>query len=314
MFSVVIPYYKKPDYIKRCVDSVLAQTFDAFEIILVDDGSPDDGTNFLSLAYSPKVRVVRQENGGVSSARNTGIRQAQFPFVAFLDADDYWHPDYLSYVAALLKEQPQARIVGSHYTRDKAVLTDVPAPLSYFKFEHYFREAARNTYFFTSATVVARAFFETHEGFSPDLKGGEDIDVWIRAVLDGGEAFYIRNTLVYYSDEDVFQATNAMPDIDHTLAGRAHQKYAVLLRERRHPDFNRFISQYVYFRLYPYCYDRRYRERAHAILRQNAPRFLLLDLACRLPFPVGAALLRSSGGRKGLRNYMKFVIRHILSK
>ena len=93
--SVVIPLYNHSDTIQRCVDSVLGQGFEDFELIVVDDGSTDGGGDLVSGMQDSRVHLVMQENGGVSSARNRGIAEARGTIVAFLDADDEWNPDYL---------------------------------------------------------------------------------------------------------------------------------------------------------------------------------------------------------------------------
>lgn len=102
--SVIVPVYKVEPYLRRCVDSILAQTFSDIEIILVDDGSPDD-CGAICDEYAKKddrVRVIHQENGGVSAARNAGIRAAGGEQICFVDGDDLIHPDFCSYLSALL--------------------------------------------------------------------------------------------------------------------------------------------------------------------------------------------------------------------
>src|SRR5271165_7143352 len=91
LISVVIPTYNYGRYVPQAVESVLAQTFKDFEIIVVDDGSTDDTPQQLE-PYQDRIRVHKQANQGVSAARNAGVRLARAALVAFLDADDVWHP------------------------------------------------------------------------------------------------------------------------------------------------------------------------------------------------------------------------------
>jgi len=118
--SVVIPLYNKADVIVRTLDSVRNQTFRDFEVVIVDDGSTD-GSAILVEEYSDKyrseliIRLIRKVNGGVSSARNEGIRQARGKFVAFLDADDVWLPDHLSAVVSIVGRHSDAKAIASGY-------------------------------------------------------------------------------------------------------------------------------------------------------------------------------------------------------
>src|SRR5690606_955976 len=95
-FSVIIPLFNKEKYIKATLDSVFKQTFQDFEIIVINDGSTDNSENEVLKFDSSKIRYFKTENKGVSAARNFGINQAKGRFITFLDADDYWLPHFLS--------------------------------------------------------------------------------------------------------------------------------------------------------------------------------------------------------------------------
>ena len=102
--SVVVPVYNKGRYLRRAVDSVLAQSFTDFELILVDDGSTDDSLAVAREYTDPRVRVIRQANSGAGAARNRGIDEARATMVAFLDGDDEWVPAFLDQMMALVRE------------------------------------------------------------------------------------------------------------------------------------------------------------------------------------------------------------------
>ena len=99
MISIIIPVYKAEKYLHRCVESILAQTFTDFELLLVDDGSPDRSGDICDqyAAADPRVRVFHKPNGGVSSARNLGIDNARGEWITFVDADDYISPTYCEF-------------------------------------------------------------------------------------------------------------------------------------------------------------------------------------------------------------------------
>lgn len=113
--SVIVPVYRAEEYLNRCVDSILAQTFTDFEVILVDDGSPDHCGEICDdyARRDPRVRVFHKENGGVSSARNVGLDHARGEWIAFVDADDWILPHYLE---AILVEKDTDIIITNEFS------------------------------------------------------------------------------------------------------------------------------------------------------------------------------------------------------
>ena len=114
-FSVVIPLYNKAPYINCTIESVLAQTFKDFEVIVVDDGSSDGSAELVALVRDPRFRLTRQTNSGVSAARNKGIALARGDWVAFLDGDDWHHPRYLETLVAAQNAYPDADTVATEF-------------------------------------------------------------------------------------------------------------------------------------------------------------------------------------------------------
>jgi len=116
--SVIVPLYNKAAYLSRCLRSVFAQTHDDFETIVVDDGSSDGGGRLAESFSEPNLRVFRQENAGPGAARNRGLKEARGKYVAFLDADDEWLPQYLATSVRVLEQTPDAVAATSAYLED----------------------------------------------------------------------------------------------------------------------------------------------------------------------------------------------------
>ena len=167
MFSVIIPLYNKSPYIGRAIDSVLGQSFHEYEIIVINDGSTDGGDQLIEKKYSSHIKLIHQHNQGVSVARNTGIANANFNYVAFLDADDFWHPDFLLSVQIAISKDPSAGIIGTNHINidaDHALATEsslmnkeeVTPTAIYYNADEYFKQAVYNTLVWTSATIIKK--------------------------------------------------------------------------------------------------------------------------------------------------------------
>lgn len=304
--------YNKAPYIQRAIDSVLKQEFKEYEIIVVNDGSTDGGGGLVEKTYREQVKFFNQPNSGVSVARNFGIQQAQFPWIAFLDGDDYWHPQYLHLMAKAISENPEVGIIGAHY--DSHRLSEDPQ-LRYFLFKDYFKQAIRNTYFFTSATAVKKLFFEKKAGFDPKLKLGEDIDVWLRASLFFGDGIYIQNTLVYYGNEDSQRATQQNYFLEDTLIPKILDRdyYASSLEKSSCSltDFKAFRDKWIYFTLYPYFNLIENRIPIRNVLAKMDSKYLLVRTIYKLPSGLLHKLFKRRFFSKGFRDYMKFCFRYI---
>jgi len=113
--AVVMPLYNMEPYIERSLQSVFSQTFQPKEIVIVDDGSTDNSVEVVESLNCPLIRIVQQENAGVSAARNRGATEAQCEYVAFLDADDVWYPNHLEVTAHLIECYPQCGVFATLY-------------------------------------------------------------------------------------------------------------------------------------------------------------------------------------------------------
>jgi glycosyltransferase involved in cell wall biosynthesis len=199
--SVIIPAYATTRFIAEALDSVLAQTFDDYEIIVVNDGSPDTAELERVLhPYRDKIHYIVQENRGSSGARNTALRAARGSLVAMLDSDDRWHPDYLASQVAVLDRDPSADVVYPDAVRfDENGLRDERYSQSYpvggdVTFD---RVLARECQIY--GEVLARRDALIAVGMYDEvLRAGEDYDLWLRVLGAGKRIVYNDRVLAYY--------------------------------------------------------------------------------------------------------------------
>lgn len=192
MFSIVIPLYNKEKSISNTVLSVLAQTYTHFEIIVVNDGSTDHSLEKVREFDDSRIRVIEKANGGVSKARNSGIANATFQWIAFLDADDTWTPNHLATLFDLIQKFPDDKVFCTSFIRstERANRQD---DSSVRIIEDYFKEAMQQLFFWTSVTCIHRTVF-TEVGYFPvGFSRGEDLDLWNRI---GRNYRFIRSNLI----------------------------------------------------------------------------------------------------------------------
>lgn len=203
--SVVIPLYNKAAYVLRTIASVLAQGDAILEMVVVDDGSTDDGPARVEALTQPKVRLIRQQNGGVSSARNRGIHEAHGEYVAFLDADDVYLPGFAEEIAILIRTFPEVGVYATAYMRTWPDGTSVPniIPRSLRSSQRKivrnpFDAWSRSNFFHIGSCCVRRdVFFERNIFFPLGENVGEDHDVIFRLFETENVAFSSRPLLAY---------------------------------------------------------------------------------------------------------------------
>jgi glycosyltransferase involved in cell wall biosynthesis len=197
--SVVIPAYNTAEYIGDTLSSVLAQTFTDYEIIVVNDGSPDTPALELAIApYRNRIHYIVQENRGLSGARNTGIAAARAPFIALVDSDDVWESNYLAHQLALLHERPELAIVYPNAItfgdpmRAGQLFMDLHPSSGPVTFERLLRQECN-----VMVSVLARRDVLVAAGlFDESLRSSEDFDLWLRVVKGGWKIGYHREPLV----------------------------------------------------------------------------------------------------------------------
>jgi glycosyltransferase involved in cell wall biosynthesis len=204
--SVVLPLFNKEEFVCRAIRSVLNQKVVPKEIIVVDDGSTDQGPSRVKELFGSIVTLIRQPNAGVSEARNAGVAFASQPYIAFLDADDEWRPTFLQRITELIEAEPAVNVFATNYWKESV---GEPQRKRWMAVESGALQAGQTGRFFematkcqspihTSAVVVAKHALKAVGGFPPGINSGEDLITWIRLALLGPIAFHPEPCAVYF--------------------------------------------------------------------------------------------------------------------
>ncbi|MFC1676096.1 glycosyltransferase family 2 protein [Planctomycetota bacterium] len=206
--GVIIPLYNKAQHIARALDSVLSQTYKDYEVIVVDDGSTDDGLEIVKRYTDPRLRVVSQENTGPGAARNKGVAESTSQFLSFLDADDEWMPIFLETCVKVLEDNPDCDVAASAYflgVQGKDV-TDIfrdygmaegpwrlKADISDYQLQHAIY------ILHSSSALFKRGVVEKYGGFytKNHCRNGEDFYLWIQ-VMFNHKIYRILKPLYWY--------------------------------------------------------------------------------------------------------------------
>lgn len=222
-FSVIIPLYNKETEIHRAVRSVLQQTIKNFELIIVDDGSTDNSLQKAQEMKNDKIKIFTKKNGGVSSARNFGIKKSRYDYIAFLDADDEWKPDFLKTIHNLIFKFPQAGLFATSYEivningkKKTNQFRTIPPPPWEGIITSYFHSACIEAIVWTSAVVIPRTVIDKVGDFPKNITVGEDKDLWERVALEYPISYNASPLATYY----------------HDSSNRACLKYATTIRNR----------------------------------------------------------------------------------
>lgn len=208
VISVVIPLYNRGPYIARAINSVLNQTEQRFEIIVMDGHSTDDGPRIVNSLNDERIFFYIQSGSGVSSARNEGVCHSRSDFIAFLDADDDWMPDHIETLMKLRNRYPEAGAYTTAYI--------IKYPSSKIRSANYFAiperpwEGLLQSYFktaafgsppvWTSVVGISKHIFLEFGGFKDGVWRGEDLDLWGRIALKYPIAFSWNGMGIYHTE------------------------------------------------------------------------------------------------------------------
>ncbi len=280
MISVIIPLYNKELSIADTIQTVLKQTFQNFELVIVNDGSTDKSVEMVRTFTDERIRLIEQTNAGPSAARNTGIKAAKGEYIAFLDADDLWEPTCLEEQMRLMQDFPQAGMCGVGY---QPIENGVVLPRDS-KIENNFRGYLENYFervlyvFSTCSILIKKEVFDQVGMFDERMMDGEDLDLWWRIILHYPIAYY-EKTLVYYKQDAENRITLSLPPL-HKHFVYYIEKFAEA--RKTNLAFRKYYDREVLSHLYKYYLQDRYNPEIQRILRQVD--FSILPFSYRLRY------------------------------
>lgn len=217
--SVVMPLYNKQVRVGRSVRSVLEQTRAEFELIVVNDGSTDGSRGVVAQVRDQRVRLIDQENAGVSAARNRGVREARAELIAFCDADDEWKPEHLADILGLAERFPDADVFATGYFIGDGegrlrpnIIRGLPVGFEEGRVERYFSIAARSDPPLTASSVgVTRRALHAVGLFPPGVASGEDLLTWARLAERFRIALRRRPTAIFWQPRGIADRPGRVP-------------------------------------------------------------------------------------------------------
>lgn len=248
MISIVIPLYNKEKQIAHTLQSVFAQTFQDFEIVIVDDGSTDNSVKEVKKFNDPRVLLIQQSNAGVSAARNRGIEEARGELIAFLDADDEWKPEYLATQSGLYQKYPECSVYACNYEFRDSKGNVTPTIIRKLPFEgedgilsNYFEVAScSHPPLCTSAVVIKKSAIQAIGGFPVGIKSGEDLLTWARLAVETNIAYSTRPLAIYNMGEGYILSN--LPPRRQDVGDPVGKELVKLLD--RYPD-KKALKQYI---------------------------------------------------------------------
>jgi hypothetical protein len=247
--AVIVPLYNKRAFVKRALESSRHQTFPPTQIVVVDDGSSDDGAAIVRQINDPRVRLISQPNRGVSAARNAGVAAADADWIAFLDADDEWMPGHLESLLNLRRAYPFCQVLAAAYVirsndgADRDILLRTKrAAVERRVLDDYFELASRSDPpLWTSAIAVSKNAIQSVGGFPQGIGSGEDLLTWARLATRYSIAFSFPPSAIYRQGAFATGIPSSAPETPDRVGTALHQ----LLQEAplaQRPALRRYVG------------------------------------------------------------------------
>jgi glycosyltransferase involved in cell wall biosynthesis len=238
--SVVIPVYNSSETILRALESVVNQTLEPHEIIIINDGSKDNSLtiikNYIKEHSDFNFKLIDKKNGGVSSARNAGLKIASGNWIALLDSDDIWHLNKLELQIKLLKENKEIDFLGSSRNDERLFLFGKEITENH---KATIKELLFKMYPQTSTAIFRRSLFEKYGGYNEDMTHAEDGFLWVT---------YCAHSNFYYMPVSLVLTGNGKPSFGHSgLSENLKEMYKGNLLILKEVNKNKFINNLDYY-------------------------------------------------------------------
>jgi len=242
-FSIIIPLFNKEDYVKDTLLSVINQSFNNFEVIIVNDGSTDNSLNIINTHKDDRIQIHTKTNEGVSSARNFGIKKTTAKYIAFLDADDVWEETFLEQIFKLINKYPKEHVFATALkiqTKKRSYFATYNLNLqtSEVGMLDYFQNSLDHSILHCASSVFSREAIKTTGDFDNTLSTSEDTDYWIRIGL--------KYTIVFLNKP---LATHQVVENGLTKSNRKRFKsinYSKYKSEKKSDYFNDYINKNMF--------------------------------------------------------------------
>ncbi|TYA86791.1 glycosyltransferase family 2 protein [Seonamhaeicola marinus] len=244
-FSVVIPLYNKEDFVETTLNSVLNQTFNNFELIIINDGSTDNSLKVAQEFKDTRIKIIQQKNLGLSAARNAGIKKAKANYIAFLDADDLWMHDYLQTQYNLIQKHKSESIFATNLreftSRKHSDLNSFSYNPSNEKLITNYFKICKNI-FGPSSLVVKKDLVLDIGYFNESITYGEGDEYFIKC--------FSKYNLVYYQEAKMLYRVGIQNQLTapNKNSNRVIPDYEVYLKNNQNKDLKKYID-FVHFKL-----------------------------------------------------------------
>ncbi len=253
MISVIIPLYNKERQIRATLESVLRQSYTDYEIVVVDDGSTDGSVAIVESFNEARLRLIRQKNAGVSAARNRGICEARGEYVAFLDADDLWEPDFLKTMQHLAERYPDCSVYACNYdfvspdgAHRPTIIRRLPFTGEHGILSNYFEVAScSHPPICSISLMVKKEAIQAIGGFPEGIKSGEDLLTWAKLACQFSIAYSKRVLASFIStpaEHGQSKAKQRWDPSDPVLSGLL---YLQQTKEDKIPHIKKYVHRWL---------------------------------------------------------------------